>query len=260
MPSLLPRRRGTGAAPEGFCETTAASLSKDLRSIRRSGSLRPRYGGDGICEGHSCHRDISERCRNNAVWTSVSCLSLSQALTQPSISHRKNCPHTTVYNQCANIVLRYAVKSHARQWEGSPPLDIEEKATLPAPPTPEEIDCIVAGFPWYDGPLGERLSNSNKIRLLLEYQSTTLDIEHVPEGQRQEVAFTPESALLDRLSSAEVLCVRECPGLSQLQPQCVSGWATPSSWRNQDGRTEILCPWAANDGVRSPSPYGVRRY
>ncbi|PIL29860.1 DNA methyltransferase [Ganoderma sinense ZZ0214-1] len=60
---------------------------------------------------------------------------------------RKNSPSTTVYNQCSNIVLRYAIKAHAKQWEGPPPDDVEGKSPLPLPPTPDQIDCIVAGFP-----------------------------------------------------------------------------------------------------------------
>ncbi|KAI1797446.1 S-adenosyl-L-methionine-dependent methyltransferase [Ganoderma leucocontextum] len=60
---------------------------------------------------------------------------------------RTNSPSTTVYNQCSNVVLRYAIKAHVKQWDGPPPNDIEDKSPLPLPPTPEQIDCIVAGFP-----------------------------------------------------------------------------------------------------------------
>ena len=55
-----------------------------------------------------------------------------------------------MYNQCSNVVLRYAIKTHAKQWDGPPPDDVEGKSPLPLPPSPEQIDCVVAGFPWYD--------------------------------------------------------------------------------------------------------------
>ncbi|TBU32705.1 S-adenosyl-L-methionine-dependent methyltransferase [Dichomitus squalens] len=78
------------------------------------------------------------------------CIKITHAIEiSPSAAAtmQKNSPHTTVYNQCSNIVLRYAVKSRAKQWEGPPPLDIQGKAPLPDPPKPGEIDCIIAGFP-----------------------------------------------------------------------------------------------------------------
>lgn len=61
---------------------------------------------------------------------------------------RKNCPSTVVYNQCANTVLKYAIKTHVGQHEGDPPLDITGEGQLPPPPQPGQVDCIVAGFPW----------------------------------------------------------------------------------------------------------------
>ncbi|KAH7906528.1 S-adenosyl-L-methionine-dependent methyltransferase, partial [Hygrophoropsis aurantiaca] len=52
---------------------------------------------------------------------------------------------TKVYNQCANVMLRHAIKTHAGH-------DVEDLRSingerLPAPPKPEDIDCILAGFP-----------------------------------------------------------------------------------------------------------------
>ncbi|KAI0756373.1 S-adenosyl-L-methionine-dependent methyltransferase [Daedaleopsis nitida] len=60
---------------------------------------------------------------------------------------KKNSPSTEVYNQCANVVLKYAIKTHAKQHEGDPPKDILGKEALPRPPLPGQIDCIIAGFP-----------------------------------------------------------------------------------------------------------------
>ncbi|RPD65262.1 S-adenosyl-L-methionine-dependent methyltransferase [Lentinus tigrinus ALCF2SS1-6] len=59
---------------------------------------------------------------------------------------KKNSPTTVVYNQCANIVLKYAVKAHAGQRD-EVPQHIGNELPLPPPPAPGQIDCIVAGFP-----------------------------------------------------------------------------------------------------------------
>ena len=56
-----------------------------------------------------------------------------------------------MYNQCANEVLRYAVKSHRGLLAGDDsdvPKDVYDKSRLPSPPRPGDIDVIVAGFPW----------------------------------------------------------------------------------------------------------------
>ncbi|PCH37981.1 S-adenosyl-L-methionine-dependent methyltransferase [Wolfiporia cocos MD-104 SS10] len=60
---------------------------------------------------------------------------------------RENSPHTIVYNQCANIVLQYAIKRHAGH-DISTPTEIDNSNNkLPEPPKPEDIDVLVAGFP-----------------------------------------------------------------------------------------------------------------
>ncbi|KAG1742724.1 S-adenosyl-L-methionine-dependent methyltransferase [Suillus paluster] len=63
---------------------------------------------------------------------------------------KANSPHTVVYNQCSNLVLQEAIKARAnleitRLKKIEP--DIGEDPYIPAPPKPEEIDCIIAGFP-----------------------------------------------------------------------------------------------------------------
>jgi len=56
---------------------------------------------------------------------------------------------TIVYNQCANEMLHYAVKSHNGFLEEEDmPICIRTKAEVPPPPKPKAIDIIVAGFPW----------------------------------------------------------------------------------------------------------------
>ncbi|KAI0718349.1 S-adenosyl-L-methionine-dependent methyltransferase [Cerioporus squamosus] len=59
---------------------------------------------------------------------------------------KRNSPSTAVYNQCSNIVLKYAVKSHAGQHD-EVPKHIKSQENLPPPPAPGQIDCIMAGFP-----------------------------------------------------------------------------------------------------------------
>ncbi|KAI0720035.1 S-adenosyl-L-methionine-dependent methyltransferase [Cerioporus squamosus] len=54
--------------------------------------------------------------------------------------------HAVVYNQCTNLVLKYAIRHHAGQHDASL-CDIKGIQELPLPPMPGQIDCIVAGFP-----------------------------------------------------------------------------------------------------------------
>ncbi|KAH9932061.1 S-adenosyl-L-methionine-dependent methyltransferase [Epithele typhae] len=59
---------------------------------------------------------------------------------------KKNSPSTTVYNQCSNLVLQHSIKTYQGQPSGRLK-DIKEEKPLPPPPTPSQIDCIIAGFP-----------------------------------------------------------------------------------------------------------------
>ncbi|RXW18572.1 hypothetical protein EST38_g7283 [Candolleomyces aberdarensis] len=67
----------------------------------------------------------------------------------PSAAHtiQHNFPDVTVYNQCANTMLQYTVKS----WEGHPvrrPYQLyNEDIDVPLPPKKGEIKVITAGFP-----------------------------------------------------------------------------------------------------------------
>jgi DNA (cytosine-5)-methyltransferase 1 len=65
------------------------------------------------------------------------------------ILFRRNSSKTIVYNQCANELLRYAVKSYRGiLGEDEVPKDIYDNSRLPQPPQPGDIDVITAGFPW----------------------------------------------------------------------------------------------------------------
>ncbi|KAI0747841.1 S-adenosyl-L-methionine-dependent methyltransferase [Daedaleopsis nitida] len=78
------------------------------------------------------------------------CLKVTHAVEiSPSAAKtlEKNCSNIVVYNQCANEVLKYAIKTHAGQHKGPPPKDISDEHELPPPPQPGMVDCIVAGFP-----------------------------------------------------------------------------------------------------------------
>ncbi|KAK7686545.1 hypothetical protein QCA50_010145 [Cerrena zonata] len=59
---------------------------------------------------------------------------------------KNNSPETIVYNQCANRVLKYAYKSYLKQLVKTPK-SLGDNKVLPPPPKPEDIDCIIAGFP-----------------------------------------------------------------------------------------------------------------
>ena len=83
-----------------------------------------------------------------------------------------------MYNQCANIVLKYAIKKHAGHRE-APPLDVTEKEELPPPPAPGQIDCIVAGFPWCVSSISTVLPLLTSMGV---YQPAAFDSEHVSEG------------------------------------------------------------------------------
>ncbi|KAF9814898.1 hypothetical protein IEO21_04842 [Rhodonia placenta] len=78
------------------------------------------------------------------------CLKVVQTIEiSPSAAQalQENCPHTTVYNQCSNVVLQYAIKNHAGHKPQVPRAIGNGQRALPDPPTPGQIDCIIAGFP-----------------------------------------------------------------------------------------------------------------
>ncbi|KAI0828845.1 S-adenosyl-L-methionine-dependent methyltransferase [Trametes gibbosa] len=61
---------------------------------------------------------------------------------------QKNSPDTVVFNQCSNLVFQYAVKYHAGNLSSSDMLhNLHDHSPLDKPPGPEDIDCIIAGFP-----------------------------------------------------------------------------------------------------------------
>lgn len=59
----------------------------------------------------------------------------------------RNSPGTIVYNQCANTMLRYAIKS-CEGHKPDPPVQLfDGKTPVPAPPKPGEIKVFTIGFP-----------------------------------------------------------------------------------------------------------------
>ncbi|KAG1717820.1 S-adenosyl-L-methionine-dependent methyltransferase [Suillus lakei] len=81
------------------------------------------------------------------------CIEVTHAIEiSPSAAKtlKANSPRTVVYNQCSNLVLAAAIRSHTnlevKRLEKIES-DITEDPYIPAPPKPEDIDCIVAGFP-----------------------------------------------------------------------------------------------------------------
>ncbi|KAF9011170.1 hypothetical protein BDQ17DRAFT_1233710 [Cyathus striatus] len=60
---------------------------------------------------------------------------------------KRNSPETVVYNQCANVMLRYAIKSDRRHNLDIPTQIFNDSEQVPLPPKPGDIKAIVAGFP-----------------------------------------------------------------------------------------------------------------
>ena len=54
-----------------------------------------------------------------------------------------------MYNQCANEILRYAIKQREGVLRTEDVPRTIQGEVLPAPPKPEDVDCIVTGFPWW---------------------------------------------------------------------------------------------------------------
>ncbi|KAI9070389.1 S-adenosyl-L-methionine-dependent methyltransferase [Trametes sanguinea] len=81
----------------------------------------------------------------------LGCVKLTHAVEiapSAALTLKKNSPETVVYNQCSNIVFQYAVKSHAgKLGPGDMASHLADGNPLPKPPTPQDIDCLIAGFP-----------------------------------------------------------------------------------------------------------------
>ncbi|TFK68239.1 S-adenosyl-L-methionine-dependent methyltransferase [Pluteus cervinus] len=78
------------------------------------------------------------------------CLDVTHAIEiGPSAARTflKNSPNTKIINQCANLVLQYAIKQHEGHSAGDLYQLFNDKEKIPAPPKPGEIDVITAGFP-----------------------------------------------------------------------------------------------------------------
>ncbi|KAI0368858.1 S-adenosyl-L-methionine-dependent methyltransferase [Pilatotrama ljubarskyi] len=81
----------------------------------------------------------------------LQCLKLTHAVEitpSAALTLRENSPSTVVYNQCSNLVFQHAVKAHAGKLSSNDQLHgLHDNSPLPKTPSPEEIDCIIAGFP-----------------------------------------------------------------------------------------------------------------
>lgn len=80
---------------------------------------------------------------------------LPLSLTNSKYYYRVNSPHTVVYNQCSNLVLEQTIRAHVgldvkrlKRIDFVEDDDIAGDPYIPAPPKKDEIDCIIAGFPW----------------------------------------------------------------------------------------------------------------
>ncbi|KAF8167566.1 hypothetical protein B0H34DRAFT_792278 [Crassisporium funariophilum] len=78
------------------------------------------------------------------------CLSVTHAIEiGPSAAKtfKRNSPHTIVYNQCANVMLRYAIKSQQGHQTEAPKQLYNGQIPVPDPPKRGDIQVITAGFP-----------------------------------------------------------------------------------------------------------------
>ncbi|KAH8099860.1 S-adenosyl-L-methionine-dependent methyltransferase [Cristinia sonorae] len=130
--------------PEEFilCNSCAADLLERLRQLKEFRALRARkplrtfdpFGGVGAF---------------SAGMEEAGCIKLTHAVEiSPSAAEtlKKNSPDVVVYNQCSNIMLRYAIKKH-KGHDVEVPMNLADKSLVADPPQPGSVDCIVAGFP-----------------------------------------------------------------------------------------------------------------
>lgn len=53
-----------------------------------------------------------------------------------------------MYNQCANLMLRYAIKLHEGHATEVPKQLLNGKEAVPPPPMPGDIKVVAVGLPW----------------------------------------------------------------------------------------------------------------
>ncbi|SJL06388.1 uncharacterized protein ARMOST_09724 [Armillaria ostoyae] len=121
-----------------FCTALELKRFDDIKEIHEQVKLPTLdvFGGVGAFA-----LGMAEGCGNMKVTHAIE-ISPSAAKT-----YKCNSPSTTVYNQCANTMLRYMVKHHHRPGQMDPPLQIYDETPVPLPPSPGQIKVIVAGFP-----------------------------------------------------------------------------------------------------------------
>jgi len=114
------------------------------RPFRRGRCIQPRSGRrKRLSVDRACDRDWSQCCKDISVRVPVySCL----GSTHIFLSY--NSPEAVVYNQCANEMLRYTIKSQEGHQVDVPKQKFDDKTAVPPPPRPGEVEVITAGFPW----------------------------------------------------------------------------------------------------------------
>ncbi|KAK0233815.1 S-adenosyl-L-methionine-dependent methyltransferase [Armillaria fumosa] len=121
-----------------FCTALELKRFEDIKEIHERVKLPTLdvFGGVGAFAV-----GMTEGCGSMKVTHAIE-ISPSAAKT-----YKRNSPSTKVYNQCANIMLKYMVKHHHRPGQMDPPLQIYNETPVPLPPSPGQIKVIVAGFP-----------------------------------------------------------------------------------------------------------------
>jgi len=84
----------------------------------------------------------------------------------------RNSTDTIIYNQCANIMLRYAIKLHEGHTPNTPKQLFDINVEVPPPPAPGDIKVVVAGLPWQVGSL----------HLHYKVKFTSLPASHTPRS------------------------------------------------------------------------------
>ncbi len=97
------------------------------------------------------------------------------------VFHSRNSTGTVIYNQCANIMLRYAIKLHEGHTPNTPKQLFDSKVEVPPPPKPGDIKAVVAGLPWQVVSLHFPTKRNSRY-----FQPVTLRAQHVQESRRRK--------------------------------------------------------------------------
>ncbi|KAF9270841.1 S-adenosyl-L-methionine-dependent methyltransferase [Marasmius fiardii PR-910] len=70
-----------------------------------------------------------------------------EILPSSARTYERNSPDTKVYNQCVNVMLKYAIKKHSGLGVETPKQLFDRATDVPLPPKPGDVKVVLAGFP-----------------------------------------------------------------------------------------------------------------